>query len=580
MNPAAKSAISIIFIGSIFTFLLYWTQLISPVPPEQDLNQALDKAKAIETQLTNKLQTNNNALETLTYNSYWQNAPVSEWNFWLEAQKPLFYAAGFSLIGVHTLANDTVYFEKASLPGQYAELKKPLAHLYKTQALVNVLQQFRSELVIITLAPIKSVKGEMLGALIGIESISPTYLKQIAQQYQVPVAVVSGDDVHLSSDNHIESVFDYHTTTIGWPKSIQSSLWSMVLVMSSPPFHRLPLLSIIIGILLTALLLIMILKQLAVSRRATRLLKDTIDLQLPVSEQISRLTTLQRINKDADINQVAQAVIARVEQLLTEKKSLNLEVKRLKESERQLNSKITHLKTERDTAFAAPKLKSEFLSRMGDEITTPMKSVVSMLKLLSEYQFDAEPKQLLNIAKRSTRTLVDNLNNILDFSKLDAGMLKLSKSTFRIRELVDDLSSELSHYANDKGLSLQASTDPQVPAEINADAFRIKQILRNLLGNAIRFTKQGEVSLYADIIETDNRKMLRFTVKDTGVGIPQEAQKDLFKSLEQATKLTNSSFAGRLRLIVSHHLTELMGGEIGVISESGKGSQFWFTVAI
>ena len=157
-------------------------------------------------------------------------------------------------------------------------------------------------------------------------------------------------------------------------------------------------------------------------------------------------------------------------------------------------------------------------------------------------------------------------------------MLKLSPRKFIIRELVDDLSSELSHYANEKDLALQASCSPDLPSEILADKNRIRQILRNLLGNAIRFTKSGEISLYADMVEKEGKQLLRFTVKDTGVGIPLEAQKGLFDSLEQSTKLTNSSFAGRLRLIVSKNLAELMGGEIGVISETGNGSQFWFTV--
>ena len=116
--------------------------------------------------------------------------------------------------------------------------------------------------------------------------------------------------------------------------------------------------------------------------------------------------------------------------------------------------------------------------------------------------------------------------------------------------------------------------------EVAAGQNRIRQILRNLLGNAIRFTKNGDISLYADLVKVNGKQQLRFTVKDTGVGIPLEAQKGLFNSLEQSTKLTNASFAGRLRLIVSKDLSKLMGGEIGIISETGKGSQFWFTVNV
>ena len=158
-------------------------------------------------------------------------------------------------------------------------------------------------------------------------------------------------------------------------------------------------------------------------------------------------------------------------------------------------------------------------------------------------------------------------------------MLKLKEKEFNIRELVDDLSSELSHFANEKDLSLQASSDAEVPATVLADSFRVKQILRNLLGNAIRFTRSGEVTLYADLTTHNSEKRLRFTIADTGIGMSPDAQKGIFDSLQQTTKLSNSSFAGRLRLIVSKNLADQMGGEIGVISEIGKGSQFWFTIA-
>ena len=396
--------------------------------------------------------------------------------------------------------------------------------------------------------------------------------------YAAIYSFFNNDKIQAVSIETSPALEDYRLVEVSWPQSIQSALWQLVLLVEPAPTISMPLGYLILGAVLTLGLLFIILKQVASSRKANRLLADTIDIQLPISEQINRLNTLQNLSNDPELVEIIQSMRTRLEQMLQQKKSLSIEIRKLQDSEKNLKRNVSSLTSERDNAFAAPKLKSEFLSRMGDEITTPMKSVVSMLKLLSEYQFEPEPKQLLNIAKRSTRTLVDNLNNILDFSKLDAGMLKLKNKSFSVRELVDELSSELSHFANDKGLSLQASTDPEVPAEVNADLFRIKQILRNLLGNAIRFTKEGEVSLYADLMDKGGVQMLRFTIKDTGVGIPVDAQQGLFGSLEQTTKLTNSSFAGRLRLIVSRHLAELMGGEIDVISEVGRGSQFWFTV--
>jgi|GEM_PF-2100088 len=577
MNPSRISILSIVVIGGLLTLLLVFSQSNQVKSPQRDLAAARSNAQVLSQQMDENLSALKTALESLSYNSYWQSSAVSEWSFWLDTQKPLYQAAGLSRLGVHAVGNDVMYFEGPSLPGQYTELKNPLARMYETQQTVSLLQILKNEPAIVLLTPIKSVEGQLIGALVGVKYLNTDTLKAFHHALKVPVAVVNDDKIQTVSIETSPSLEDYQLVEVKWPESIKSALWKMVLLVEPENAISMTIIYAVVGGIFTLLLIVVVGKQLNNSQKTIRLLNDTIDIQLPIAEQINRLTTLQNLTSDPDMVETIQSIRIRLEQMLQQKKSLSIEVRKLQDHEKELKQDVNSIKKERDSAFAAPKLKSEFLSRMGDEITTPMKSVVSMLKLLSEYQFEPEPKQLLNIAKRSTRTLVDNLNNILDFSKLDAGMLKLKKKKFSVRELVDELSSELSHYANDKGLSLQASTDPEVPTEVHADLFRIKQILRNLLGNAIRFTKEGEVSLYADILQQGDKQMLRFTVKDTGVGIPVEAQKGLFESLEQTTKLTNSSFAGRLRLIVSKHLSELMGGEIGVISEKGQGSQFWFT---
>ncbi|NQD38531.1 hypothetical protein HPT27_16025 [Permianibacter sp. IMCC34836] len=263
-----------------------------------------------------------------------------------------------------------------------------------------------------------------------------------------------------------------------------------------------------------------------------------------------------------------------------QQQQLESQLQRLRSQHDQLVEQTRHVLRERDVAVNAPRTKSEFLSRMGDEITTPMNSMMSMLHLLDQYRLPQEPRELLTIASRAARTLVDNLNNILEFSKLDAGLLKLNKQPVQVHPLVESVVNEFAHHATAKNLKLSHSINMDVPETTLADEARVKQILGNLVGNAVRFTKEGEVGVFVDVLEKDNRKRLRFSVSDTGQGIPKDAQAGLFDSLDSRSRLTNASFAGRLRLIVCKQLSELMGGEIGVSSEVGKGSRFWFTMAL
>lgn len=246
----------------------------------------------------------------------------------------------------------------------------------------------------------------------------------------------------------------------------------------------------------------------------------------------------------------------------------------------RLNAEARALSQARDEALRAPRTKSEFLSRMGDEITTPMHSVVSMLDLLREYELPSEPRELLSIAHRSAHTLAENLINILDFSKLDAGLLRLHQEPFQVAGLIGEIVGQLKPHATDKGLRLDYNLAEGVPATVLGDPARIKQILSNLVGNAIRFTREGEVAVYVDILQPAEERFLRFSVVDTGVGIPKDAQAGLFDSLNQRSRLTTASFAGRLRLIVAKELSALMGGQIGVSSEPNKGSRFWFTIKL
>jgi len=578
MNPARISIIAVLIAGILFTILLVNSQANQFKAPENDINQANINAGQLADNIASNISEIQQSMDSLTYNTFWQSAPVAEWSYWLESHKPIYQTAGLSLLGVHAASNNVLYMENPSRSGQFGDLNIAIKSLYQSKKTLTTIQLYKEQPALLILSPIKDIDGNILGSLVGIKLFDKESLKGYHHYAKIPAAITRNGALQGVSVETSPSLQDFQLVIVPWPVTITTKDWRLVLLVNKPEPVSMLHIYMVVGAILTLFLAWFTNKQISSNSKNVKSLEETLDIKLPIPEQISQLNALNNQTTDKGISELITSITSRLEQLVQQKKSLGIELRKSQEKGKELEVAASTLSSERDLAVAAPRVKSEFLSRMGDEITTPMKSVVSMLKLLSEYEFESEPKQLLNIAKRSTRTLVDNLNNILDFSKLDAQMLKLAPKNFSVRELVDDLSSELAHYANEKGLSLQASSDPEIPSQVRADLTRIRQILRNLLGNAIRFTKEGEVSLYVDMYEKNGIQRLRFTVKDSGVGIPAEAQKGLFDSLEQQTKLTNSSFAGRLRLIVSKNLAELMGGEIGVISEPGQGSQFWFTV--
>ena len=578
MSPTYKSLLILLISGFLFTALLVGSRSGSQTSAENDVGAAELATQQLSLQLGDNLNALTEGLISLSNNAFWQESSVVEWPQRLSSQQDVYNAAGLNILGIHAKANDVLYMEKINRPGQLFGLQQPLDRLYKNKRITRIIQTYKEQPAIIVMVPVKTVENEIIGSLIGVKFLNTSMLKKFHYISKAPTALLrNGQPFDLSVDTSPD-VASFALVPLVWPKEIQSSVWQIALMVKKDNLLAGYLLQLILGLVITLVTIFLIWQQMRILQNTLQRLNATLNLDLPIAEQIKALNEIQTTQSDAALIECSQAIRSRLQQLTQQKKALSIEVRKLQESQQKILNVSDEIKAERDSAVAAPRLKSEFLSRMGDEITTPMKSVVSMLKLLSEYPFEEEPKQLLNIAKRSTRTLVDNLNNILDFSKLDANMLKLKPREFNVRELVDDLSSELAHFANEKDLSLQASSDAEVPSMVKADVFRIKQILRNLLGNAIRFTKSGEVSLYADVSAKGGHKLLRFTIADTGIGMSPDAQREIFDSLQQTTKLSNASFAGRLRLIVSKHLAEQMGGEIGVISEIGQGSQFWFTV--
>ncbi|HFE36987.1 MAG TPA: response regulator [Gammaproteobacteria bacterium] len=307
-------------------------------------------------------------------------------------------------------------------------------------------------------------------------------------------------------------------------------------------------------------------------------------LQRIVSAPIMAFSeTMKQISKNKDYSQRAKTYSDdEIGELIT---GFNKMLSQIEARDEKLNELVSKLRIAKQASEEASRAKSAFVANMSHEIRTPMNGVLGMIELLMKTKLTDKQMRFADTVRRSGESLLFIINDILDFSKIEAGKLELESVDFEMRDVVADVLDLLAENAESKGLELAYLVHNEVGSSFCGDPSRLRQILINLIGNAIKFTSEGEVILEvkpeANEAIPEGKARLRFTVRDTGIGIPDEAKGKLFQAFTQADSSTTRKHGGTgLGLTICQQLVTLMNGKIGVESEEGKGAIFWFTIEL